>query len=769
MWRVLRGQARADLSGHRLSSLMMVLVVALATTGIVGGITAQHSAADRWDAVFAQANGAHVTFQFDGTVPADAFASDPAVSEASAPFATALGIRRIFADGSRSDEEFGLATASSVLPAVGRPVVRTGQWLSGAAGEVVLDRSVALEWGLGSGDKVSLAGPAGTSVLSIVGTAADTVDCFYPGCTPGWFGWANDATISELAGTNGLRGEVLQARLGDPDASAAFAAAVQARYGKAVWSQWDWLDTRADVITENQFFGVFLAAFGVVLLIAAGLVIAGAIGGRVVARTRELGVLKAVGMTPRSLTALVLSEQLLLAAIGVGAGFVAGGLVAPRLQLRVAQVLSTTGPSFPLSTLIIASLAVGLLVGVATIVPAWRAGQIPASQAVTRGGAPKNVHTSRLAALAARARLGVAGPAGVTDAFARPVRAMLAVAALGVTTVAVMVTLAFNRTVDRVSASPALVGDPYDVIVVPETAPSAQIDQLLGGSSLVRSWFTATSRRAAVGPHVFQVRALGGDLDHSGFVVRQGRMPSAPNEAVAGYGLLDLLGAHVGETIDVEVQGGTLATTIVGQYSESEDSGRILQLPLSGLRQLEPKAEAGNTFVTAKPGTSRTALASALRAELGSGARVINADVGDADLGPFQAAFLAITFLVLLVGLANLVSGTVLAVKERVRDLAVLRAVGFTPGQIRLSVAVRTATQMIAALVIGVPLGLLTARLMLNGVTRSVGIGPGLASLPTIGAAVASVAALLAVAVVVGLLSARGAVTGEVAEILREE
>ncbi len=401
MWRVLGRQARADLASHPLASLAVVLIVALATTGIVGGIEAQRGAADRWDEVFDEANGAHVTFQFDGSVPGDAFSGEPAVSEAAAPFTTALDLRLVRSDGSLSDDDFGLAAAGAVPPAVGRPVVRSGRWLDDADDEVVLERSVALDWDVAPGDQLTVAGPGRTLELVVVGTAADTVDCFYPGCTPGWFGWTSGSNIDELAGATGPRGEVLQTRLRDPDASGAFAAAVQRRYGDAVWSQWDWQDTRADVITESQFFGSFLAAFGVVLLIAAGLVIAGSIGARVVARTRELGVLKAVGMTPRALTGLVLAEQLALGAAGVVVGFLVGGLVSPLLQLRVAQVLSATGASYPLRTFVIAAVVVGLLIGLATFVPAWRAGRVPASLAVTRGGSPSRVHTSRLGRLLA--------------------------------------------------------------------------------------------------------------------------------------------------------------------------------------------------------------------------------------------------------------------------------------------------------------------------------------------------------------------------------
>lgn len=98
-----------------------------------------------------------------------------------------------------------------------------------------------------------------------------------------------------------------------------------------------------------------------------------------------------------------------------------------------------------------------------------------------------------------------------------------------------------------------------------------------------------------------------------------------------------------------------------------------------------------------------------------------------------------------------------------------MRAIGFTPGQVRASVAVRTGLQMAVAVVIGVPVGLIAGRMMLDGVTRSVGIGPGLAPLPALGPVALSVASLVGVAIVIGLMSARSAVHGEVADILREE
>ena len=386
------------------------------------------------------------------------------------------------------------------------------------------------------------------------------------------------------------------------------------RFGQAVWSQWDWQDTRADVITENEFFGSFLAAFGVVLLLAASLVVAGVIGARVVARTRELGVLKAVGMTPRSLTALVLAEQLVLASVGVGVGFVAGGLVSPRLQLRVAQVLSPTGASFPLSTLLIAAVAVGVLVSLATVAPAWRAGRVPASQAVTRGGAPARVHLSRLGGLVARARLGAAASTG------RPTRSPARSGPRwrsprsAVTTVAVMVTLAFNGTVDRITGDPALVGDPYDVVVVPEGLSSEEIDARLEGvSGRARG-----SRPRHVAPRSGRTSSRPGRSAATSNApvssCRKGGCRRLPTRRSRGTGC-STLDERVGGTW-TSGAGGVLPSRSSVATASRRTAGRSCSSRLRG-SAVEPDAAPGETFVRVADGTDRSTLTDRLRAEFG--------------------------------------------------------------------------------------------------------------------------------------------------------
>lgn len=758
LWRTLAG----DVRHRKLSTALLLLVVAVAAAGITAGLGQQRGAARQWDAAFAEANGAHVAV-FGRAPTLVSVAGEQGVVQSSGPWRI-TEVSLFQAGGARTDSVDARAGAGE-RPAVGTPLLFGGRWLGGGADdEVVVERSLALDLGVEVGDNVTLEGAGGARPFTVVGIALDLLDCFYPECDSATV-WVTDAAVGAL---DPGAGSFLLVRLADPGAVGAFERAVQARYGTGVTHVLDWQDTRGDALAFNQFFAAFLASFGVFLLLAAGLVVLTSVSGRIFDRAREIGMLKAVGFTPRSLTLLVLGEHLVIAAAGGVAGAFAGGALAPLLELRMAEVLERGDPSYPPATLALAVAVVLVIVAAATIVPAWRAGRVPASQAIARGAGPVSTKPSRLARLATRLRLGPAVAAGLKDAGARRLRAALTIATLAVTVIAIVVTLGMDRTVAAVTANPSLAGDPYDVAIDPGDVPPAQVEAALAGQP-VASWFTATSRRGAVGDATFQVRALAGDVAGAGFVVKEGRMPEGPDEAIAGYGLLRRLGVRVGDTVALEVSGGRLDLRLVGWYSESEDSGEILQITLAALRQVEPGAGAGAYFVHLAEGADPNAVQADLLASLGGRASVDVAGEIPEAFDAFRAAFYVITLLVLAVGLVNLVATTVLGIRERARDIGILKTIGFTPRQVAAGVASAGAATAVAAVLVGVPAGVLLGQAMLDAVGRASGLGPGFGEGPQAGAVALSVAALVAMSAGLGALAARRATRRPVAEVLRAE
>jgi putative ABC transport system permease protein len=747
LWRV----ARADVGGRRVQSLLFALVVAVAAAGITAGLGQQRSAADRWDDAFARANGAHAALYGDAAT-LRRIRADPEVVEAAGP--SPVANTRLVRSGREEIEDFEIRAAGARRPAVDTPQLFAGRWLTGRADdEVVVERSFALEEGIKPGHKLRIAGPGATLDARVVGVGLSLVDCFYPECES-QAAWMSPATVRRLAGEEDRRA-LLLARIARPDEVDAFTARVERAFGEHISDLEDHAETRSNALLLNQFFGAFLAAFGIFLLVAAGLVVLSAASARVFARYRELGVLKALGFTPRALAAVVVAENLAIAAAGTAVGVVAGGFLAPAVQLRFAEVLERGRATFPAGVLAAAVLTVLAIVAAATALPAARAGRVPASEAIARGAAPRRAHPSRAARLAARLRLGVPVAVGVKDAFARPLRTWLAIATLAVSVVAAVAALALDRTVERIGADPALTGVPQALVVDPGEVPPGRIQGALAARPGVRSWFTVTERHAAVGADSFQLRAIGGDLRDTGFVIREGRMATGPGEAVIAYGLERRLGLHVGDRLPLALSGGRLNLRIVGRYTDGEDEGERAMITLADLRRLEPGAAAGVYAIRLDERADPDAVASSLGAGL-PGAHVTVEETDTEVFDAFRAAFYVIFLLTLTVGLVNVAGTTLLGIRERTRDLAVLRTLGFTPRQVALSVAAGAAAVALVAGLVGVPLGLLSADLVLQAVGRTAGLGPELGASPAaVPVAVVALGVALVVAAVAGQVARR--------------
>ncbi len=92
----------------------------------------------------------------------------------------------------------------------------------------------------------------------------------------------------------------------------------------------------------------------------------------VLERTREIGMIRAVGGTRRQIRAMILAEALLLAAIGAAFG-IFGGLYLGYVFVTAIKVMFPMGYYFPLGG-ILAAIAIGLLFGaLAAIIPARQA------------------------------------------------------------------------------------------------------------------------------------------------------------------------------------------------------------------------------------------------------------------------------------------------------------------------------------------------------------------------------------------------------------
>ena len=283
--------------------------------------------------------------------------------------------------------------------------------------------------------------------------------------------------------------------------------------------------------------------------------------------------------------------------------------------------------------------------------------------------------------------------------------------------------------------------------------------------------------------------AGGGELGPS---LIRGRVPSAIDEMLVGPETLDDLGLALGDTVDVYGQAGTwdvpgeetsMRVRIVGigvipLAGGEARLGRGATLTLDGVTRLNPQAEADGYLATVR----RTLRRQRGRRRSDRRARCIPArraipdtstqsffdeavavsEIEQVDRAPqLFAAVMGVMALGVIVHV--LASG----LRANRRDLAVVRALGFRRRDVGRAVAWQSITYMLAALAVGVPIGVVVGRISWRLYAERLGVVPEpMVPWPELGLVVASA---LMLAGAIGLVLGRSTTSIRPAMALRTE
>jgi putative ABC transport system permease protein len=650
------------------------------------------------------------------------------------------------------------------LPAPDAPVdvphVTDGRRPS-APGEVLLERSFARETGLEPGDTLRLDARAQGQdrQLKVSGLAVTTEQATFPRWDPA-LAWAPDATVAALG-----PGTRLAVRLKEPERTQAYIAQAQSELrGVAIT---DWHDVRDTITDQTNTNTIIIGVNTLLALIAAGFTVATVISGRVLAQRREIGLLKAIGLTPAGVVATLVGEYLLVALAAGVLGLIAGAAIAPLLLEPMASLLATPTPSALAPAPLLLSLALILLaVALCTAIPAIRAGRLNTVEALAIGRANARGKASRAARAAAALRLPATVRLGVKDAFAGHARAVLSVAALGMMVITLVAALSMEATYDKVIGDPALRAKPWDIRVEPGELTTAQA--LTAVRREPAEHVTTLAGLTATGPdgHEVHVRALGDGFQAFRYAVPDGRMFDRPGEAIVGRGLLDTQHLKVGDMLALRVSGVPVRVRIVGRHVEPDDDGVVAIMSASSLPAAARRQLAGAEVIAQlRPGADQRAVQRRLQAAHLNG-ELVSDEVRQerADVRPIVYGS---SLLLVAVGLVNLLTTLLLVTRERSRDYGIFKAVGLTPRGVLAVVNAGGAVLGLIAIVAGIPVGLVIFRALMAAMSPSE--GTDIVGTPGVLALALTVPVVLAVTFLASSLPARRAARTSAAIVLRAE
>lgn len=459
--------------------------------------------------------------------------------------------------------------------ALDQPLITSGTWV--ATRGIVLERGFADALGVHAGDTILLNGRR-FAVRGIALTSA------MPANDP--LIWLPRRALVALTEKSGPLWYALNLKLAGPVRASPFADAHNGQ-GSA-WFLESWQQLRADDSQTLSNEQQLLVAGSVLLAMIAIAGIAVLVGGRMAEQTRRVGLLKAVGATPRLIALVLLAENLLLALAATVVGLAVGWLIAPALTSPGNSMLGSAGsPALTPTTVALAAALAVVVAAAATITPALRGARTSTIGALTDPARPPQRQPG---VIALSAWLPVSLLLALRLIVRRPRRTQLTIASVTIAVATVVAALSLHH--------------------------SAPLGVLVGGNILAAARFTSIGRVANVlSAILFIVAAINvvfatwvSVLDAQRPTVVARVLGATARQITAGLVTAQLLPAFVAACLGIPLG--------LGLYRLANHEGS-LNLPILWLLAVIPGtllAVAGLTAIPARIGAHRP-IAAALRSE----------------------------------------------------------------------------------------------------------------------------------------------------------
>jgi putative ABC transport system permease protein len=744
-------QARANLRSGRLQTGLVTVTVVAASALLTVALASLGAAGDAYERLHERLDGAHLMLDLapdhvDPDVVLATLGDLPGVVATTELRPTAFSRLRFGSD----HQYLQVRDWPGDHVPVGRTLVVDGRApAAGAHTELTIDRNLAAHHEVEVGDVVELLTPAGWAPVQVAGLTVTAELCPPPMCDPSiaHTGQGGLAALGLLStGQPETQTLAVGLRLADPGDHAAALRAIEAALPRgAVVSALthEWVADISDRI--ERLASVFLAAFGLVAAVAAGVLIANAIGQSVQAQTRQIGLLKAVGFTRAQVARTFLVEYLGVALGASLVGVLAGAAIAAWLLAGVAGRFGAAAGVVPGWVVAGVPALVVTIAAVLTILPTRRATRIDVVTAVRTGRSEPRRRATRLSPLPTPIAT------ALVDLRAAPARSLLTAGGLALAAM----TLVFAATVQTTLASLAedprggLVTDADLVLERPETMSDQALRDLLAAQPEVvgvrtERWVSWSLPGEGARHGAF---SLDGDLTRFTEPLLDGRAPREAGEAMVGYGLASEHGLSTGDVLAIEVAGQPVDLFVTGVYRQLHVG---LQLHADTLVPLGLDGQPGRYQLELVTGADPQEVAAALAAASGG---LVAAEPATSFVAPILATLPAVMLALVLVlsGIALLgVLNTVwMGVQERTRELGLMKAVGMSGAQTVASVLLAASALAGLGYLAGLLAGIAGTRALLDQLGRGLGFGP----IPT-HADAALLAAVLPVLVLVAVLGA---------------
>lgn len=446
-------------------------------------------------------------------------------------------------------------------------VLTAGHDINGP-GQAVVEAGLAKSWQLRLGQSISVQ-YARPEQLRIVGIAVPPDIVAFP-LTKGPRLYTGYEDAQRILGAQPGYVSGINLWLADPRrADVTLAQARSASFGVSELQ----LVTRSGLkLLIGQAAGIVIAvvvAFSLIALLVACVMLSAAAAAEVQRRLTGLGLLRAVGVSARTLVGAAAVEATVFALPAATVGVLGGWFAVQGSANRLLASLNEVPPGAPLVLFLLASIiGLTLIVVASTCWPSWRATRRSPVE-VLRGG--DVAHGSRRLRLPHALSL-----LGIRLVLARPARAAATVSVVGFAVSVVLAILAIATVLQNLNQQPLSVGKRYQLLVYAPVSQLQQIRQLPGVAAATPFASIEVVDSFAL-DEPFTLNVFGAPpQEYEAPPLAAGHLPRHPGEAEVGVGLADALGLHPGSVLAAQLPTGQeVRFRVAGIVQALEGQGRV--------------------------------------------------------------------------------------------------------------------------------------------------------------------------------------------------